>query len=316
MSEEHLKAPLATFAGRRPPAPDWFGDALRVEPERGFVEVEGARIETLAWGKRGKPGLLLMHGSGAHADWWSPLAPFFAKDYRVAALSWSGMGASDWRDGYRLETFEQEALATARACGLYDDGGHPVIVGHSFGGRIAIALGARHADRIKAAIIVDPPVFAPETIAEREKTRGPRRMHPHRVYSSFEAAMARFRFMPMQPCGELYYADFIARGSLQPASREEDGGEGWTWRFDPFLWKNFHLENPKPMIRDIGCPAALIRGGRSKLMGAIDADYMMSLMPPGSPRIDIPDADHHVMADQPLAFVAALRGLLAAWPRG
>jgi pimeloyl-ACP methyl ester carboxylesterase len=28
----------------------------------------------------------------------------------------------------------------------------------------------------------------------------------------------------------------------------------------------------------------------------------------------IPDAGHHVMIDQPLAFIAALRGLLAAWP--
>ena len=28
----------------------------------------------------------------------------------------------------------------------------------------------------------------------------------------------------------------------------------------------------------------------------------------------IPDADHHLMVDQPLAFVSALRGLLAGWP--
>ena len=31
--------------------------------------------------------------------------------------------------------------------------------------------------------------------------------------------------------------------------------------------------------------------------------------------IEIPAARHHLMVDQPLAFVAALRGLLAAWPR-
>jgi pimeloyl-ACP methyl ester carboxylesterase len=37
-------------------------------------------------------------------------------------------------------------------------------------------------------------------------------------------------------------------------------------------------------------------------------------MKPGAPYIEIPEADHHVMIDQPLAFVAALRALLAAWP--
>jgi hypothetical protein len=30
----------------------------------------------------------------------------------------------------------------------------------------------------------------------------------------------------------------------------------------------------------------------------------------------VPEARHHLMLDQPLALVAALRGLLAGWPRG
>ena len=87
-------APLAHLRGQRP-APDWFEQALRHAPQRTWHEVAGARIETLAWGEIGKPGLLLLHGNGAHADWWSFIAPLLASDYRVAALSWSGMGGSD-----------------------------------------------------------------------------------------------------------------------------------------------------------------------------------------------------------------------------
>jgi pimeloyl-ACP methyl ester carboxylesterase len=34
----------------------------------------------------------------------------------------------------------------------------------------------------------------------------------------------------------------------------------------------------------------------------------------GLPYVEIPKAEHHLMIDQPLAFVAALRALLAAWP--
>ena len=49
-------------------------------------------------------------------------------------------------------------------------------------------------------------------------------------------------------------------------------------------------------------------------MQVADADYLMSFLTPGSPDIVIPEAEHHVMIDQPLAFVAALRALLAAWP--
>ena len=111
--DPRLYAPLAPYAGKEPPAPAWFGQAIKHQPERGSIVVSDARIETLAWGERGKPGILFMHGNGAHADWWSYIAPFFAKDYRVGALSWSGMGGSDWRKQYTLENFVNESLAAA-----------------------------------------------------------------------------------------------------------------------------------------------------------------------------------------------------------
>ena len=43
---------------------------------------------------------------------------------------------------------------------------------------------------------------------------------------------------------------------------------------------------------------------------AVSAD-MARRLPAGSPLIPIPQAFHHVMADQPLALVSALRGFLA-----
>ena len=106
---DHQRAPLARFGGAKPPAPAWFEAALARAPERRSVEVEGANIESLSWGERGKPGLLFLHGNGAHADWWSFIAPFFADTHRVAALSWSGMGGSDHREHYSLDTFVAEA---------------------------------------------------------------------------------------------------------------------------------------------------------------------------------------------------------------
>src|SRR5476651_2293156 len=100
-----VESPLAPFEGLPPPAPDWFTKAIAQEPERSMVPVDGANIELLTWGQRGKPGLILIHGNSAHADWWSFIAPYLAQDYRVAAISLSGMGASDWRDSYSFEVF-------------------------------------------------------------------------------------------------------------------------------------------------------------------------------------------------------------------
>src|SRR3712207_9584205 len=65
--------------------------------------------------RSGKPGLLFLHGNGAHADWWSFIAPFFADTHRVAALSWSGMGGSDHRERYSIDGFVAEAFGVAEA---------------------------------------------------------------------------------------------------------------------------------------------------------------------------------------------------------
>ncbi len=108
-----------------PDAPAWFKRALARLPERTFVEVDGARIETLIWGERGRPGLLLLHGNGAHADWYSFIAPFLARMHRVVTLSWSGMGGSDWREILFARSF--------RARGRRGGAGHRAVRSRSAG---------------------------------------------------------------------------------------------------------------------------------------------------------------------------------------
>src|SRR6187431_2773691 len=119
---------LAQFRGAKPPAPQWFDEAIAHTPERTFVDVRGAAIETLAWGERGKPGLLFLHGNGASADWWSFIAPFFAATHRVAAFSLSGMGGSGWRDRYSYDLYIDEAFAVADATGLFAAPAKPIVI--------------------------------------------------------------------------------------------------------------------------------------------------------------------------------------------
>jgi pimeloyl-ACP methyl ester carboxylesterase len=37
------------------------------------------------------------------------------------------------------------------------------------------------------------------------------------------------------------------------------------------------------------------------------------MIPADTPQIVIPDSEHHIMVDQPLALVAAIRAVLATW---
>jgi len=295
---------IAHLNGAVPPAPAWFAAALAQPPERGRIEVAGAGIETLAWGRRGAPGLLLLHGNGAHADWWSFIAPFFAETHRVAAMSWSGMGGSDWRKGYDAATFAQEALAVAEATGLFEGPTPPILVAHSFGGFLALFCAGCFGDRLGGVVVVDSPIEPPGATPDRP----PPRHRPNRVYATVEEALGRFRLAPPQPCDNLYAVDYIARRSIKAV----DGG--FTWKFDPFIWREFDLGDPTPLLARPGCPLALMWGERSGLFEPEIARHMRAVAPPGTPAIVIPDADHHVMLDQPLAFTAAVRGLLSAWP--
>jgi pimeloyl-ACP methyl ester carboxylesterase len=295
---------LGPFHGEKPPAPAWFEAAVAVAPERSRIPVEGAEIELLTWGEVGKPGLLFLHGNGAHADWWSFIAPFFAKDWRCAAISWSGMGGSDWRPAYSAASFAAEIFAAVEAAGLEAGGTKPILVGHSFGGFPTLYCGVEHADRLRGVVMVDSSIQPPE-----KRWRGPpsRTDAANRVYPTLADALARFRLAPPQGCENLYIADHIARGSL----KQVEGG--WTWKFDPAIWQRFSMPDLGLLLPRIACPAAVMWGERSALMHQETLDYMFGEMPDSVLRVAIPDADHHVMVDQPLAFVAGLRGLLAGW---
>ena len=192
-----------------------------------------------------------------------------------------------------------------------------IAVGHSFGSFPLAETARHHGEDFSGIVLVDSPFSSPERREARRRARGekprrPNELRPHNVYPTFEAALARFRLAPTQPCENLYIADLIAREALKPAPLP-NGGEGWTWRFDPFLWRDFKLPDLTGTLAQTRCRTALMRGGLSELMRPEDAAYTLSLMPVGTPLIEIPEAYHHVMIDQPLAFVAALRGLLAAW---
>lgn len=307
----HFPPPLAAFDGAPPPAPDWFNAALADAPERCEVKVQGAPVEALAWGRRGDPGLLLLHGNGAHADWYAHIGPLLKAGRRVVAMSFSGMGGSGWRTHYSVAQWADEAIAVAEATGLYEAPVLPVVVGHSFGGFPLMNASERHGARLGRAVVVDSPTRPPSRVAALRQGMTPPRsdaMRSARVYPSVAEALRRFRLMPPQACAHPYVADLIARRGLKQVVGP-DGAPGWVWRFDPFLFRHFEFGRPYSHLKRARCPVTLVRGGRSRLLTVEGQQRMAEIAPPGAVLAEVPDADHHVMIDQPLAFAALLDGL-------
>ena len=270
-------------------APAWFLRAIETSSEEQRIVVAGTEIRYLDWGERGRPGLVFVHGGAAHAHWWSFIAPMFTGEWHAVALDLSGHGESE------------EVLAVSEAAGFP---GPPVVVGHSLGGGITLQLASAYGDRLAGAVVVDTPVRRPDP-ESREGARG-RAFRSPGTYSDEATALRHFRLVPSQPCENDFIVDHVGRLSLHETP------SGWTWRFDPHL---FHqtLIPLRDQLLSVRCRIAFFRGEFSTIVPEDTAAFMYELTGRNAPFVSIPDAHHHLILDQPLAFVAALRTLLADW---
>ncbi len=280
-------------------APAWYRHALDVPHGDSTVNVDGADIHYLTWGEPDRPGLVFVHGGAAHAHWWTHVAALFASNYRIAAIDLSGHGDSDRRAVYSLNAWTDEVVAVADAA---DMAGLPIVIGHSMGGFVTLATAARHSDRLAGGVVIDSPVVKadPEMdTGRRDNFRNPK------VYPDAATAIARFRTVPEQDHYEPFVMADVAARSLHPC----DGGV--TWKFDPriFLPDRAAADDLLPSIT---CRIALFRAQYGLVTADIGA-YMYEQLGRVTPVVEIPLAGHHVMLDQPLLLVTALRTLLADW---
>jgi pimeloyl-ACP methyl ester carboxylesterase len=181
---------LVPYHGARPPAPKWFEAAIACEPQRSFFTSAGANIELLSWGREDAPTLFFLHGNGAHAEWWSHIAPFFTGQWRCVTISYSGMGRSDWRpEGYTVDTFAQEVLDAVVAAGLDKGPARPILIAHSFGGAVGIAAASR-ADYFGGLVMIDTPVNMDRELLRAIKARAPKARDEHPGFASLVEGLA------------------------------------------------------------------------------------------------------------------------------
>lgn len=280
--------------------PRWFRAALADAPEHRDTTVDGCRVHLRCWGRPELPGLVLVHGGAAHSGWWDHIAPFFATTHRVVALDLSGHGDSARRPDYDMRLWAEEVLAAATAGGI---DGPPLVVGHSMGGWVAAQVGVEHGDHVDGIAIIDSPLN--DQPPEEDGLRR-RRQRRTRVYPTREEMIDRFRTMPEQDVVLPYVRRHIAEQSVRATE------DGWTWKFDPLMFGRRRLL--REMLPQLRCRAAFIRTEFGLVPPSMAAE-IDALLGHRVPLVELPDAGHHPMLDQPLPLVTALRMLLMQWAR-
>ncbi|ASK89398.1 alpha/beta fold hydrolase [Sphingorhabdus sp. SMR4y] len=298
--------------------PAWFLRAMDVPREDSFVEVDGHQVHYFRWGQRGKPPLLMTHGFLAHARCFAFIAPFLAEEYDIIAYDLAGMGESEMIPDCDSLKRAERMVEIADALDLFSGPVKPKIIAHSFGSGVALQVMELAGERFGGLVICDLMVLRPERLRARfEAGGGPpgsgRSDRPNKVYPDYQTAYGRFVLSPPQAVQQPFLFDYMAYHSLRPA-----GDGGWSWKFDPMVFYRHDADQTKWLqtgqrIVDLPHRLAIVYGENSELFDNDSAAYLRELGGDHIPIIAIPEAEHHLMLDQPLALVTALRSILALW---
>ncbi len=125
--------------------------AFLAEPPTREIEVSRLRITHVAEGE-GQP-VLLLHGWGANIGlMWALAARLIPLGCRVYLPDLPGFGASAQPlQVWSVYDYVNFVLAYMDNCGIE----RAAIIGHSFGGRLGLVLGAEHADRLTRLVLID-----------------------------------------------------------------------------------------------------------------------------------------------------------------
>ena len=120
-------------------------------PNDCFVSVRGNSLHYRDWGGSGQT-VMLVHGLASNCRIWDLVAPILSQQFRVVALDQRGHGQSFKPDeGYDFATVVSDLDGVIDALGLT----HPIIVGHSWGGDVALEYDIAYPGKARGLCFVD-----------------------------------------------------------------------------------------------------------------------------------------------------------------
>jgi pimeloyl-ACP methyl ester carboxylesterase len=119
--------------------------------QSGTVRSDGVRLAVREW-PGGGPSLLLLHGLASSSHIWDLVGPRLAPRFRVVAYDQRGHGLSSKpSSGYGFDRLTADAEAVISVLDLE----RPVVVGHSWGGNVALQLAADRPERVAGVVLID-----------------------------------------------------------------------------------------------------------------------------------------------------------------
>lgn len=183
-------------------------------PKELWADVRDLRMRYLDWGGDGPP-VLALHGLASSAHWYDTVAPLLQKDFRIIAPDQRGHGQTTQApSGYDW------ASVSADAVGLLDHLGieKAAVLGHSWGGNVAVNVAAKFPERTGSLVMIDGGFFSPLIMPGATWEQFQARLAPRDISGTRESYLAR-----MSNNLSMCWSDEIARILLTMVNEDENG---------------------------------------------------------------------------------------------
>jgi len=250
--------------------------------------------------------LLLLHGGPAMTDYMDMLYPE-AEGWRAVRYQQRGLTPSAVSGPFSVERHVADAVAVLDTLGL----SRAVVLGHSWGGYLALQLGLAHPDRVAGLVIVDPlGAVGDGGVAE---------MGQHLVDRLSPAAAAQFGEVAARLGGPdptdadaleslsllwpSYFADPAAAPPFPPHIKTSLEAYGGT-----FASAAEHLASGfGDKLREVQVPAVFVLGAQSPM--PVSQGQETAALLPAAEVVVVPGAGHLPWHERPGCVAAALAGI-------
>ncbi len=202
------------------------------------------------WGEAGSPRIVCLHGVTSYGGHFGPLAAHLP-GYRILAVDLLGHGHSPCEPPWDIESHCDAIIETV--------GAHePVLVGHSFGGRLAFEIAARAPELVSKLVLLDPAIHLPGHVALAAAENARR----DRSYVSFDELIER-RYEESQ----LHRAprELVADDLASHVDTGDDGRVRYRYCQSAVVAAYGEMASAPPRFKDVRVPTLLVLGERSYL---------------------------------------------------
>ena len=247
------------------------------------ITLNGTRVQYRVGGE-GR-AVILLHGWGCNMATMSSIETILSPHFKVYTLDFPGFGCSTVPDSvWGVEEYTCMLEAFVKELGIES----PILIGHSFGGRVSILYGSRN--DVHKIVLVD---------AAGAKPRRPLKYY-FKVYT-----YKLYKQLLYLTMGKERAEEKLETRRRTAGSTDYNALSGMMRR----IFVKVVNEYLEPVMPKIKCPVQLIWGAKDQDTKLREAHVMQKLIP--HTRLDvIPDAGHYSFLDNPFKFRSLLTAFL------